>query len=100
MSRLPHGQRRFRSLERGDLINICRSRWNREGFDLDLISGVAAELSIPVVAHGGAGVVSDIPKGIKAGADAVALASMLHYGALEKRIFNPRSTPKTVIKNF
>ena len=71
-----------------------------KGFDLDLISGVAAELSIPVVAHGGAGVVSDIPQGIKAGADAVALASMLHYGALEKRIFNPRSTPEDGNKEF
>ena len=71
-----------------------------KGFDLDLIRCVAAEISIPVIAHGGAGAISDIPKGIAAGADAVALASMLHYGVLETRSFEPRSNPEDGNKEF
>jgi len=70
------------------------------GLDLDLISCVAAEVSIPVIAHGGAGMVSDISDGITAGADAVALASMLHYGVLETHFFEPRFNPEDGNQEF
>ena len=53
------------------------------GFDLELIRMVSSELTIPVIAHGGAANVSHIVGSINnAGADAVAIASMLHYEAL------------------
>jgi len=53
------------------------------GFDLELIRKVSSELTIPVIAHGGAANVSHIVGSINnAGADAVAIASMLHYEAL------------------
>jgi cyclase len=57
---------------------------NREGtglgFDLELTKMVAEAVSIPVIAHGGAGSIDDIKSVIVTGkADAVAIASMLHY---------------------
>lgn len=51
-----------------------------KGFDIDLISKVSSAVSIPVVAHGGCGKVEDCSSAIKiAKADAVAIASSLHY---------------------
>jgi imidazole glycerol-phosphate synthase subunit HisF len=50
------------------------------GFDLQLTRMIATAVSIPVIAHGGAGSLEDIKSVILHGkADAVALASMLHY---------------------
>lgn len=68
---------------------ICLTSVDNEGtgkgFDYELISMVANAVSIPVIAHGGAGSVEDIQKAISEGnADAVAIASILHYGYLSK----------------
>jgi imidazole glycerol-phosphate synthase subunit HisF len=50
------------------------------GFDLTLTKMIAAAVSIPVIAHGGAGSLENIKSVILDGsADAVAIASMLHY---------------------
>jgi cyclase len=50
------------------------------GFDLELTRMVAEAVTIPVIAHGGAGCLEDIKSVIEEGkADAVAIASMLHY---------------------
>jgi cyclase len=50
------------------------------GFDLDLIAAVTGATTIPVIASGGAGTFEDIRDAHeKSGADAVALAYMLHY---------------------
>jgi len=55
------------------------------GFDLELIKMVSDSVTIPVIAHGGAANDSHIFDSIKdSGADAVAIASMLHYAALNK----------------
>lgn len=55
------------------------------GFDLDLIKQVSSEVSIPVVACGGAGTMNDCAEAIiSGGADAVAIASMFHYQAVEE----------------
>jgi cyclase len=54
-----------------------------EGFDLDLINKIASAVSIPVIAHGGAKNADDVVGAIKTGkADAVAVASILHYSAM------------------
>ena len=55
------------------------------GFDLDLIKRVSESVTIPVIAHGGAANESHIYASIKdSGADAIAIASMLHYAALNR----------------
>ena len=50
------------------------------GYDLELTRAVARRVSVPVIASGGAGRLEDLPDAIAAGADAVLLASILHYG--------------------
>jgi imidazole glycerol-phosphate synthase subunit HisF len=56
-----------------------------KGFDLDLTRQVAWAVSIPVIAHGGAGKASDVADVAEQGlADAVCLASLLHYTYLEQ----------------
>ena len=55
------------------------------GFDLDLIKMVSSAVTIPVIAHGGAANASHIIDSINnACADAVAIASMLHYASLNR----------------
>ena len=55
------------------------------GFDLELIKRISDSVTIPVIAHGGAANDSHISASIKdSGADAVAIASMLHYAALNR----------------
>ena len=50
------------------------------GFDITLTEMIANSLSIPVIAHGGAGKAEDIKDVILKGkADAVAVASVIHY---------------------
>jgi cyclase len=50
------------------------------GFDIDLVREVADAVSIPVVAHGGAGSVADIWRAVREGrASAVALGSMVVF---------------------
>ncbi len=57
-----------------------------EGYDLELIAMVAKAVSIPVIAHGGPGRLDDVRDAIKTGgADAVAVASMLHYHELNRQ---------------
>jgi cyclase len=53
------------------------------GFDLELTRGIARAVGIPVIAHGGAGSPAHVREVIAAAsADAVALASILHYETL------------------
>ena len=53
------------------------------GFDLELVAAVSSAVSIPVIAHGGAGNTAHIVDVLTKGtADAVAVASMLHYSSL------------------
>lgn len=49
------------------------------GFDLELIEAVRSVTQVPIIAHGGAGTPEDILLAQKAGANGVALASMLHF---------------------
>ena len=51
-----------------------------EGFDIDLVRSVTESVSIPVIAHGGAGTVEHISQVVKlANASAVALGSMVVF---------------------
>jgi cyclase len=50
------------------------------GYDLELTAAVAGAVSVPVIASGGAGTLEHLVAAVQAGADAVLLASILHYG--------------------
>jgi imidazole glycerol-phosphate synthase subunit HisF len=50
------------------------------GYDLELTRAVAGAVPVPVIASGGAGELSHLSAAIRAGADAVLVASILHYG--------------------
>ncbi len=51
-----------------------------KGFDLSLLKAVSDQVDIPVVASGGMGCAQDLVDAVKAGgADAVAMAHVLHY---------------------
>jgi cyclase len=52
-----------------------------DGYDLELTRAVADEVSVPVIASGGAGELDHLVDGIVEGhADAVLCASIFHYG--------------------
>jgi cyclase len=62
------------------LLNSMDADGTRDGFDLELISAVRAAVTVPVIASGGAGQLSDFPPAVAAGADAVLAASLFHFG--------------------
>ncbi len=51
-----------------------------DGYDLELTRAVADAVGVPVIASGGAGTLAHLEAGLRAGADAVLCASILHYG--------------------
>jgi len=61
------------------LLTSIEREGSWSGFDLSLIQEVSEAVNIPVIAHGGAGGVTDIGKAIDAGASAVALGSMVVF---------------------
>ncbi len=64
------------------LLNSMDADGTKAGFDLDLIARVRREVTIPVIASGGAGAVEHFSPAVRAGADAVLAASVFHFGDL------------------
>jgi imidazole glycerol-phosphate synthase subunit HisF len=64
------------------LLNAMDADGTQDGFDLDLIRLVRREVTIPVIASGGAGRVEHFPPAVEAGADAVLAATVFHFGTL------------------
>jgi cyclase len=64
------------------LLNAMDADGTREGFDLDLIRAVRREVTVPVIASGGAGAARHFPPAVDAGADAVLAASVFHFGTV------------------
>jgi cyclase len=64
------------------LLNSMDADGTRAGFDTDLIRAVRREVSVPLIASGGAGAVEHFPPAVEAGADAVLAASVFHFGQL------------------
>ena len=52
----------------------------KDGYDTDLVRTISEAVEVPVIASGGAGEPQDLVDGFDAGADAVLLASIVHYG--------------------
>ncbi|SDF79891.1 imidazole glycerol phosphate synthase subunit hisF [Blastococcus aurantiacus] len=64
------------------LLNSMDADGTQAGFDTELIRAVRREVTVPVIASGGAGRVEDFPPAVEAGADAVLAASVFHFGKL------------------
>lgn len=63
------------------LLTSVDREGTREGFDTALVAAVSRVVPVPVIASGGMGNLDDVAKVVGAGgADAVAMADMLHYG--------------------
>ena len=64
------------------LLNSMDADGTRAGFDTELIRMVRREVSVPLIASGGAGEAGHFPPAVEAGADAVLAASVFHFGVL------------------
>ena len=64
------------------LLNGMDADGTQDGFDLDLIRAVRREVTVPVIASGGAGRTDHFPPAVEAGADAVLAATVFHFGTL------------------
>ncbi|MBL7500593.1 imidazole glycerol phosphate synthase subunit HisF [Frankia sp. CNm7] len=64
------------------LLNSMDADGTRDGYDLEMIAAVRAEVDVPVIASGGAGQLADFAPAVAAGADAVLAASVFHFGHL------------------
>lgn len=65
------------------LVTSIDREGTRKGFDLELIRNISQAVRVPVVASGGMGKISDLVSVVdSAGADAVAMADVLHYERL------------------
>ena len=74
------------------LITSIDQEGTCRGFDIELMKKISTAVNVPVIASGGAGNLEDIEEVISSGgADAVAIAHLLHYGKLNiKEIKNVR----------
>jgi cyclase len=75
------------------LITSVDKDGTESGYDIELINLISKEISIPVIANGGAKNGEDCANAIQNGADAVAMASIFHFS---------QQTPdsiKTTLKN-
>lgn len=64
------------------LVNSIDADGTKQGFDTELIALMRAISSVPVIASGGAGKVTDFAPAVAAGADAVLAASVFHSGEM------------------
>ncbi|MFH1033292.1 MAG: imidazole glycerol phosphate synthase cyclase subunit [Pseudomonadota bacterium] len=65
-----------------------------QGFDLELVGAIARAVDIPVIAGGGAGSLAHVGQVLQEGrAEAVSLASLLHYRYLEDYRFEQQNFP-------
>lgn len=63
------------------LLNSIDKDGTKEGYDIELTRKISESVNIPVIASGGAGNPQQMAEAVKKGkADAVLLASLLHYG--------------------
>jgi imidazole glycerol-phosphate synthase subunit HisF len=62
------------------LLNSMDADGTGDGYDIEMIRAVRAISSVPVIASGGAGKLSDFVGALDAGADALLAASVFHFG--------------------
>lgn len=71
------------------LVTSVDKEGTGEGFDMELLAKISNTISIPIVAHGGCGSVQDVVQVFQnTNIDAVAVASILHYGFIKNNFLN------------
>lgn len=63
-------------------MNSIDTDGEKKGYDLELMHTLSEQLSIPVIASGGAGKMEDFLKAFEAGSDADLAASVFHFGEI------------------
>lgn len=63
-------------------MNSIDTDGEKKGYDLELMYTLSEQLSIPVIASGGAGKMEDFLKAFEAGSDAALAASVFHFGEI------------------
>lgn len=62
------------------LLNSIDADGTKSGFDTEMIAAIRGEVSVPLIASGGAGALEHFLPAVHAGADAVLAASVFHNG--------------------
>jgi len=71
---------KLEALGAGEILLTSMDRDGTQlGYDLELLRGAAARVSIPVIASGGAGTLEHLAEALDAGAHGVLAASIFHY---------------------
>lgn len=71
------------------MVTAIQREGTRKGFNLELTRAIAESVPVPVIASGGAGTVEHIREALCDGkADAVSLASILHYNLIHESLFH------------
>jgi imidazole glycerol-phosphate synthase subunit HisF len=64
------------------LLNSVDADGTQDGYDLPMVTAIRNEVTVPVIASGGAGALDHFAPAVRAGADAVLAASVFHFGTL------------------
>ncbi len=64
------------------LLNSMDADGTTDGFDLEMLTAVRREVTVPLIASGGAGAPEHFVEAVRVGADAVLAASVFHFGVL------------------
>ena len=64
------------------LLNSIDADGTTDGYDLEMLGAVRPQLTVPLIASGGAGTAAHFTAAARAGADAVLAASVFHFGTL------------------
>ena len=64
------------------LLNSIDADGTTGGYDLEMLGAVRSQLTVPLIASGGAGTAAHFTDAARAGADAVLAASVFHFGTL------------------
>jgi len=64
------------------LLTFIHQDGTGNGYDLELLEKITASVKIPVIASGGAGTIDHLVEAYQSGADALAIASLLHFNKI------------------
>ncbi len=67
------------------LLTSMDTDGTKDGYDLEVTKAVSDAVRIPVIASGGAGKMEHFKEAVEAGADALLVASLFHYGIFTVR---------------